>query len=226
MRPSFQIAPGTPCSATTYRSSAAWSMLPWRSSWVRERNESCGVGGTASGRDDGGTVIGATGTAASGVAPPSALLPGARLVAGPGSGTATGVPSGVRVPSKLTAGDKPKARPSRLMPRITSDVRIQHLLDRASRMGHRPHARRPDLLAVLHQLPGCELGLARSPRFGACLDLGIRQLDLEGALHRIDGDDVAVAHMRDRAADGGFRPDMTDAETTRGAGEAPVGNER
>src|SRR5262249_25196019 len=226
MRPSFQIAPGTPCSAANSRSITAWSILPWRSNWVPERNESCGVGGRAGAGDDGGRVSGATGTAASGVAPPSALLPGARLVAGPGSGTATGVPSGVRVPSKLTAGDRPKARPSRPMPKITSDVRIARLLDCAAGMGHPAHARRPDLLAVFPQISGCELGLARLPRFGARLDLGLRQLDLEGALHRIDGDDVAVAHMRDRAADSGFRPDMTDAETTGGAGEAPVGNER
>src|SRR3546814_19677534 len=42
----------------------------------------------------------------------------------------------------------------------------------------------------------------------------------------IDGDDVAVLEQADRAADRRLRPDVADAEAARGAGEAPVGDQR
>ena len=58
------------------------------------------------------------------------------------------------------------------------------------------------------------------------VELSLGELDVEGALHGIDRDDVAVANMRDRSADGGFRTHMADAEAAGRSGEAPVGNER
>src|SRR5262245_24524792 len=226
MRPSFQMAAGTPCSAAYSSSISAWSVLPWRSAWVPDRSASCGDGGIAA--RGGGMVSGATGvsgTAASGVAPPRA---GARLApAEPGNGTETVAPSGVRVPSKLsTDGEKPKARPSKPMLTMTLDVRIARLLGRAARMGHGALPGRPHLLGVFPQITRRESGPARLPRFGARLELSLAELDVEGALHGIDGDDVAVAQQRDRPADGGFRADMADAEAAGRSGEAPVGDQR
>src|SRR5262249_48286172 len=154
IRPSFQMAPGTPCSAAYSSSMIACSVLPWRSNCVPERNASCGVGGmterggsvsgaigggpgTAArgggapeagrGGSVGGAIGGAPGTAASGVAPPSAGLPAAGLGLVSGSGTVA--PSGARVPSKLMAGDRPTATPSQATPSkavlaMTLDVRI------------------------------------------------------------------------------------------------------
>src|ERR1700730_3815306 len=92
---------------------------------VPERNASRGVAGAA-GRV--GIVMGAIGTAASGVALPSGLAPGLKSEPGPCSGTATVAPSGVRVPSKLTAGESPTAKASN--PRLTMrlDGRITHHL--------------------------------------------------------------------------------------------------
>ncbi len=66
----------------------------------------------------------------------------------PGNGTATVAPSGARVPSKLTAGDNPTARASKLMLKMTSDVRMARLLRSCASMGHRAIARRPHLLGV------------------------------------------------------------------------------
>src|SRR5919197_4548806 len=106
---------------------------------------------------------GATGTVARGVAPPSGLLVGASLEVAFGNGTATGDPSGARVPSKLTAGERPNAMATRPMPRTISDVRIARLLRRPARMGHRAVARRPNLLGVLPEISRGELGLARLP---------------------------------------------------------------
>ena len=64
------MAPGTPCSAANSSSMTPWSILPWRSACVPERNASSGVGGIT---DRGGKASGETGAAgngASGVALP------------------------------------------------------------------------------------------------------------------------------------------------------------
>src|SRR5262245_51236195 len=224
IRPSFQMAPGTPCSAAYSSSMSACSVLPWRSAWVPERNASCGDAGRP---ERGGTVVsGAAGTAASGVALPSGL-PAASVPERPSApGAATVVPSGVRLPSKLTAGDRPKAKPSRPMPTRSSDVRIARLLDRPAGMGHRARARRPHLLGVLPQITRGEFRRARLPCLGACLQLSLAELNVEGAVDGVDGDDVAVAHMRDRPADGGLRTHMTNAEAAGRSRETPVGQER
>src|SRR5438128_2638030 len=168
----------------------------------------------------GGTASGAPGTAARGVAP------GAKFTSGAFSGTVIVDPSGARVPSKLTAGDRPTASASKPMLITTSDVRIARLLGRSAGMGHRALARRPNLLEVFPQVAGSEFGAPRLPRLGAGVELSLGELDLEGALLGVEGDDVAVANQRDRPADGGFRAHMADAEAAGRAGEAPVGNER
>src|SRR5262247_3267796 len=218
------MAPGTPCSAAYSNSMSACSVLPWRSAWVPERNASCGDAGRP---ERGGMVVsGAAGTAASGVALPSGL-PAASVLERPSApGAATVVPSGVRLPSKLTAGDRPKAKPSRPMPTRSSDVRIARLLGRPAGMGHRARARRSHLLGVLPQISRGELRRARLPCLGARLELSLAELDVERALDGVDGDDVAVAHMRDRPADGGLRTHMTNAEAAGRSREAPVGQER
>src|SRR5215470_14950480 len=114
-----------------------------------------------------GATGGETGTAASGVALPSGLPLPRLLAPGAGSGTATVDPSGVRVPSKLTAaGDRPKARPSKPMLRMKSDVRIARLLGGGAGMGDRASARRPHLLRVFPQISRCGGRLARLPRLG------------------------------------------------------------
>src|SRR5262249_50299867 len=86
--------------------------------------------------------------------------------------------------------------------------------------------RRPDLLGVLPQIPGSELRLARLPLGLALGEFLGRDLHVERAVHGVDGDDVAVADQRDRAAHGGLRPHMADAEPAGRAGEAAVGDER
>src|SRR5262249_6017155 len=71
-----------------------------------------------------------------------------------------------------------------------------------------------------------EWGLAGLPRLGAPLEFTLAELDLERALRRVHRDDIAVAHKRDRAADGGFRTHMTDTETAGRSRESPIGDER
>src|SRR5262249_24888993 len=118
------------------------------------------VGGMA---ERGGSVSGATGaapgiapgTAASGVAPPSEGLPAAGLGVVSGSGIVA--PSGARVPSKLTAGDRPTAMPSTAPPSqamlaMALHVRIARSLGRRAGMGHRTIAHRSHLVGVFPQI--------------------------------------------------------------------------
>src|SRR4029079_7159637 len=215
MRPSFQRAPGTPCSAAYSSSSTAWSVLPWRSACVPDRNASNGVAGPI---ERGGT-IGVTGTETSGVALPSGLISGVDGPAALGMGTTSGLPS------KLTAGQSPKSSAKSPMLRRTSDVRIARLLCSGARMRDGTEAGRANLLRVLEQVAGGELRLGALPCFGALRQLGLADLNLEGAGDRVDRNDVAVAYVRDRSADGSFGPHMADAESARGAGETSVGDQ-
>src|SRR5262249_60992283 len=97
----------------------------------------------------------APGTAASGVGPQSEGLPAAGLGVVSGSGIVA--PSGARVPSKLTAGDRPTAMPSTAPPSkamlaMTLNVRIARALGRRAGMGHRAIPRRSPLLAGFPQI--------------------------------------------------------------------------
>src|SRR5438874_10103616 len=67
---------------------------------------------------------------------------------------------------------------------------------------------------------------ARLPALAALGQFGVAEGDLDGALGGVEGDHVAVAEQRDRAADCRLGPDMADAEAARRAGEAAVGDER
>src|SRR5438046_916518 len=73
-------------------------------------------------------------------------------------------------------------------------------------------ARRPDLLGIFPDVSRCVGRSARLPRRAALRELGLVQPHLQGAAVRIDRNDVAVAHQRDRPADRSFRADMAHAE--------------
>src|SRR5580704_17943786 len=96
-------------------------------------------------------VMGAIGTAASGVALPSGLAPGVKSEPGPCSGTDTVAPSGVRVPSKLTAGESPTAKASNPRLTMTLDGRITHRLGGTA---HMTDAESPGRFRA----PGCDQG--------------------------------------------------------------------
>src|SRR5204863_1915220 len=98
------------------------SVLPWRNAWVPERNASKGVEGPS----ERGGSMGVTGTATSGVA--LVFIWGVDGPAALGMGTTSGLPS------KLTAGDSPKASASSPTLKRTSDVRITRLLRSSARM--------------------------------------------------------------------------------------------
>ena len=107
---------------------------------------------TASG--NGGSVSGATGeadgTATSGVALPSEAFPAAALGRFSGSGTVPA--SGARAPSKLMAGERPTATPSKAMLAISLDIRIARPLGSRAGMGDGAVARHSHLLGVFPQI--------------------------------------------------------------------------
>src|SRR5712671_7013232 len=96
----------------------------------------------------------------------------------------------------------------------------------ASGMGHGALLGVADGLRVFPQRARLVVVPAWLPRLAARRQLGLAELDVEGADLRVHGDDVAVAQQPDRAADGRLGPDMADAEAPGGAREAPVGDER
>src|SRR5262245_10575489 len=55
---------------------------------------------------------------------------------------------------------------------------------------------------------------------------GLAEIDLQRSFLRIDADGVAVLQQADRAAHRSLRPDMADAESAGGTGEAAVGDQR
>src|SRR5260221_13426403 len=67
---------------------------------------------------------------------------------------------------------------------------------------------------------------ARLPAAFTLRQLGIAQRHVDRAGDGVDRDLVAVAQEGDRSADRRLRPDMTDAEAVRRAGEAAVGDQR
>src|ERR1043166_2650958 len=129
-------------------------------------------------------------------------------------------------PSKASAGASPSPNPISTKLSARLHVRIARLLGRSARMGHGAVERGPDLLGVLPQIPGGVLALAGFPILPPLLQLLCGELHIQRAFFRVDLDDVAIAQESDRAADRGLRPDVADAKSERGAGEAPVGDQR
>src|SRR5579864_7850276 len=143
------------------------------------------------------------------------------------SGPTAGATSpGVRVPSKAEAAASPRPAPNNATASKRSDIRIAHLLGRPARMGDGAVARRTDLLGIFPKVTGGESVAARLPRRTAALEFVGAQLHVQTAAARIEANDVAVTHERDRAADGGFRTDMADAKAAGRAGKPAVGDER
>src|ERR1700710_2008344 len=102
---------------------------------------------------------------------------------------------------------------------MNSDIRITLFLARPTWMGNSTIHRGSDLLGILPQRTGRMICLA-SPPFGFTLgELRVTQFYVKGADDRVDFDDVAVLQQRNGSADGGFRPDMADAEAAGGAGK-------
>jgi hypothetical protein len=103
------------------------------------------------------------------------------------------------------------------------DVRIALFLVRAARMGYCPTDRWSNLLSIFPKRTRRMVSRASAP-FGLALgELLVAQIYVKSTGDGVDLDDVAILEQPDRAADGGFRPDMADAEATGGSGEAAVG---
>src|SRR5690349_5088602 len=107
-----------------------------------------------------------------------------------------------------------------------SDVRIDMSFRLAARMGD------GSLLGIAHGLGVAPdrarliVMLARLPGLAPRYHFAFADRDADDALLGIDGDHVAILDQPDRAADGGFRPDMADAEAAGSAGETAIGDER
>src|SRR5216683_938139 len=127
-------------------------------------------------------------------------------------------------PSKANA-EATGSAPSINAKMIRSDVRIALLLVRTTRMGHGPSHRRPNLLGIFPERARRVIRLARHPLGLAFRKICVSQFYVKRSHDSINLDDVAVLQEPDGAADGGFRPDMADAEATGCAGETAIGDE-
>src|ERR1700744_5116364 len=146
----------------------------------------------------------------------------------PGCAATTGIVASwlAGAPSKANPGAATGMAPNTNAKMIRLDVRITLFLVRTTWVGNRATNRGPNLLGVFPQHTRCMVGLAGLP-FGLTFgELRVGQLYVKCADHGVDLDDVAVLQQADRAANGRFRPDVTDAEATGGAGEPAVGDER
>jgi hypothetical protein len=142
----------------------------------------------------GGSVSGAAGELTArdqrGVAIAERGAPGRR--AGRSSGKRHGTCFGARVPSKLMAGERPTATPSKAMLAISLISHSTPFSAVRAGMGHGAVARSSTCWAYFHKYPESYFGwrgFQPSPAHRA----QPAELDLERALLGIDGDDVAVA---------------------------------
>ena len=92
------------------------------------------------------------------------------------------------------------------------DIRIAMGLGRPSWVGDGTAFGGADRLRVFPQRAGIVVGLAWFPVLTTRFKFGIRKADCELSCDGVELDDVTVADQADRAADGGFGPDMADAE--------------
>src|SRR5439155_918429 len=81
-----------------------------------------------------------------------------------------------------------------------ADVVISTLSAHEALATHRALGGRADELGVLGQHPGPQLGQPRGPALAAARQLGLVDVDGEGAVGDVQHDPVAVAHERDRPA--------------------------
>src|SRR5580700_2382755 len=186
MRPSFQVAAGWPLAAAYSSALTAALVSPLRKSCVPDWNAWNEVSGTWPGPRSARLSI-------AGAAFPRGMM---------SMPTAGATLPGVRVPSKAKAAASPRPAPNNATASKRSYIRIARLLGRPARMGDGAVARRPDLLGIFPDVSRCVGRPARLPRRPPLRELGLAQPHLEGAAVRIDGDDVAVAHQRDRSAAG------------------------
>ena len=101
-------------------------------------------------------------------------------------------------------------------------ARAELTLGQASVMAPRsaPLARR----AYLASTPRGVAGLGQLPVGPALGERGLVDEQVDGVLHHVDHDAVALGHERDRAAVDRLGGDVADAEAVGAAGEAPVGD--
>src|SRR5581483_9258541 len=128
-------------------------------------------------------------------------------------------------PSNASAGVASNAAPNANATMVRSDVRIALFLVRATGVGYGPSHCRPNLLGIFPERARRMVSLARAPFGFAFREFCVAQFYVKGSDDRIDLDDVAIFQQADRSANGGFRPDMADAEAARGAGEPAVSDE-
>src|ERR1700730_3156243 len=131
-----------------------------------------------------------------------------------------------RAPSNARAGVASIAAPNINAKMVRSDVRITLSLVRTPRMGHSPSHRWPNLLGILPQRTRRMLCLARRPFVFTSRQLGGAQFYVKSSTDGVDFDDIPIPEQPDRPADGGFRPDMADAEAAGGTGKPAIGDQR
>src|SRR5262245_54405278 len=130
---------------------------------------------------------------------------------------------GGRVGSSASAGRAPVITRAKTR---ALNVRIALLFAKGAGVGDSAVPGAANALCILPDGARAVVGLARLPGGAPFLELVVGQAHRKRALDGVDLDDVAVLDERDGAADGRLRPDMADAEAARGAGEAPIGDQR
>src|SRR6516165_11439676 len=198
MRPSFHCATAWPFAAAYCSEFKPAFTSPARSAAVPDRNAST-----------------------------AAALGSEAEAAGGGSSTLTGATPLCELPSNadpepMGSASAPSAKAATAM---RLNVRIARRLGVRARVRDGAKTRRPDLLGVFPNIAGGELGRRRLPTRLACLELGMRELDLERAALGVEPNDIAVLDERDWSTDRGFGTHMADAETPGRAREAPVGDQ-
>src|SRR5882757_1564974 len=151
-----------------------------------------------------------------------------RAAAAPGWAETTGsaVSCGLTgAPSKANPGTEAGMAPNSNAKMIRLYVRITLFLVRTTWMSYRAIHRWPNLLGIFPQRTRRVVSRSGRP-FGLTFgELFVGQFYVKSADVGIDLDNVTILQQGDRPADGGFRPDMADAEAPGGAGKPAVGDQ-
>ena len=91
-------------------------------------------------------------------------------------------------------------------------IRVAALLCFCARMGDSAMTSRSDILRVPPQRARTNRDFASAPAFATALELCGAQFNIDAALFRIDGDDVAFTKQRNRPSVGCLRSDMSDTQ--------------